>query len=595
MVTRKGEVIAARELALVWSDATLASARRARPGALAVSFGWREHLGDEAGVELGEEGLDYAVSYESYRLASDMAQRWHTVDGRAFLMWDGVPVGAAAQADLFAFFEPWLRLNAVLEHILATRRPDKIFFVHDGSDRPAFLATTLGARGVPFEALGGGGAARLRGRIGLAVRRRLWPAMFAAARRKAYRGAGPAKREHVVPGVGETVFWGQFGRFELDVCEGFRRAYGEDVPYVAATMVATRAAARAGVACESLLERRPPLRRTARLLSSLRADYAALERAGMFEQFGLAPGLASFFRQNFPFRPRAYLATLAAFATATGSFLARRRPKLVVHMSDVHMTGRLVAALAARDGVPALVIQNHITGGPTFGYLPLSSSVMAAWGNVSRDWMVAGGASPDRVAVVGSPYAAVVGPRMRQTDARGDERRAVVLATNNYDPDVNRVLSLACAAYAKERAVPLVFRPHPSESEEPYRAVIRSAAVPDAEVARDAPLAEVLAGAAAVVASHSGVGVDAVLAGVPLVHVNLAPALEDYIPYVAYGAALGVRDVAELPAALDDARASPPGRFDAGREAFARAYLGSDAGDPFENVAALARGLESGR
>jgi hypothetical protein len=544
---------------------------------------------------LGEESLDVAVSYDSYRLASDMAQRWHTIDGRAFLVWDGVPVGAAAQADLLAFFEPWLRLNAVLDHILITRRPGKVLFVDDGSTRPSFLAATLAARGVPFEALGASRAARLRSRVGLAVRRRLWPAMFAAARRKAYRGAAPAKSERAAPGAGGTVFWGQFGRFELDVYEGFRRAYGEDVPYVAATMVATRTAAQAGVACGSLLERRPPLGRTARLLRSLRADYAALERAGMFEQFGLAPGLARFFRQNFPFRPAAYLAALAGFATATERFLARRRPKLVVHMSDVHMTGRLVAALAARDGIPALVIQNHITGGPTFGYLPLSSSKMAAWGRVSRDWMVAGGAPPERVAVVGSPYAAAVAPHLSAAAMPENERDALVLATNNYDPDVNRVLALACAAYAKERELPLVFRPHPSESEAPYRAVIKKAALPDADVARDVPLDEVLARAAAVVASHSGVGVDAVLARVPLVHVNLAPGLEDYIPYVAYGAALGVRDVAGLPAALDEARASPPGRFDAGREAFAREYLGSDAGDPFENIAALARELEGAR
>ncbi|HUV86605.1 MAG TPA: hypothetical protein VMX79_05780 [bacterium] len=591
MVARKGEVIGAGEIALVWSDATLARARRELPATPKVSFGWREYLGDEADVALGEDGLDYAVAYESYRLASDMTQRWYVAGGRAFLEWDGVPVGAAAQADLFSFFEPWLRLSAVLDHILATHRPAKVIFIDDGSPRSSFLAATLAARGVPYESPGGRRGARLGRRVGLAVRR-LWPAMFLAARRKAYRGLQPGRLERRMTRPGAVVFWGQFGRFELDVYEEFRRAYGGDVPYVAATMAAARAAGRAGIICDTLLEGLPPLRRTGRLLRALSSDYAALERRGMFEEFGLAPGLAAFFREHFPFRPGAYLSTLASFATATERFLARWRPALVVHLSDVHMTGRLVAALAARDGVPALVVQNHITGGPTFGYLPLSSTKMAVWGQVSYDWMVEGGAPPEKLAVVGSPYAAVAARRSESIEVGEDERRAVVVATNNYDADVNRVLALAGAAYAKERGVPLVFRPHPAESEAPYRAVIRNKRLADAAVVRDAPLSEVLARAAVVVASHSGIGVDAVAAGVPLVHVNLLAGVPDYIPYVEYGAAVGVRDARDLPAALDDVLASPPGRFDAGREAFARAYLGSEAGDPFVNIAALARELE---
>lgn len=580
---------------MVWSDATLARARRERPGTPKVSFGWREYLGDEADVALGEDGLDYAVAYESYRLASDMTQRWYVAGGRSFLEWDGVPVAAAAQADLFSFFEPWLRLSAVLEHILATRRSAKVIFFDDGSTRPSFLAVTLAARGVPYESVGGGRGVRLGRRVGLAVRRRLCPAMFLAARRKAYRGRPPGRLERRMKRPGAVVFWGQLGRFEVDVYEEFRRAYGGDVPYVAATMAAARGAGRYGIVCDSLLDRVAPIRGTARLLRRLSADYAALERRGMFEEFGLAPGLAAFFREHFPFRPGAYLSTLAAFAAATERFLARWRPALVVHVSDVHMTGRLVAALAARDGVPALVIQNHITGGPTFGYLPLSSTKMAVWGPVSYDWMVEGGAPPEKLAVVGSPYAAVAARSLESVVVEKKERRAVVVATNNYDPDVNRVLALACAAYAKERGVPLVFRPHPAESEAPYRAVIRKTAPADAAVARDAPLAEVLAGAAVVVASHSGVGVDAVVAGVPLVHVNLLAGVPDYIPYVEYGAAVGVNDARELPAALDDVLASPPDRFDAGREAFARAYLGSEAGDPFANIAALARELEASK
>lgn len=571
----------------------MASVRRARPRGPVVSFGWREYLGDEADVALGEEGIDYRITYESYRLASDMAQSWFASDKEVFLRWEGVGVGAAAQTDVFNFFQPYLRLNFVLDHVLETYRPARVLLADDGSLCASFLGATLRGRGVPYESLGKARGAKFARRAGLAVRRRVWPAMFLAARRKARRGRGARRLSRRMTRPGAAVFWGQFGRFELDVYEGFCRAYGEEVPYVAATLAAARDAGRAGVVCDALVDRLPPLALSRRLLRSLTAEYRELERAGPFERFGLAPGLAAFFREHFPFRPEAYLVTLATFAAAVEKFLARWRPSLVVHLSDVHTTGRLVATLAARRGTPALVIQNHITGGPTFAYLPLSSTKMAAWGPVSRDWMVAGGAPPEKVAVAGSPYAAVVARRLSSTaPARPGPRRTLVVATNNYDPDQNRAVALACASYARERDLRLVFRPHPSEPHALYYAVIRKSGLADAAVAADAPLADVLREAAAVVTGHSGIGVDAVVGRVPLVHVNLMRDLPDYIPYVAYGAAAGVRDIAGLAAAVDGVLAAPPGHFDAGREAFARAYLGLDAGDPFENVAALARELE---
>ena len=121
---------------------------------------------------------------------------------------------------------------------------------------------------------------------------------------------------------------------------------------------------------------------------------------------------------------------------------------------------------------------------------------------------------------------------------------ALVVATNILDPDENRALAFACASYAGRRGRRLVFRPHPVEPDGLYRAVITRAGLSDAAVARDAPLEEVLADAAVVVMSQSGVGVDALAARVPFVYVNLAPDVPDYIPYVRYGAAAGVRDLA---------------------------------------------------
>jgi len=261
-------------------------------------------------------------------------------------------------------------------------------------------------------------------------------------------------------------------------------------------------------------------------------------------------------------------------------------------MSDAHITGRLVTLAARRYGVPTLAIQNHITGGPTFGYLPLTSTAFAAWGEVSRAWLVAGGAPPERIFVVGSPYVALTSGIYRR--APKEHRQDVVVATNNFDADQSRELAWAAAAYIRGRADRrLVFRPHPAEGEALYHNIIRRAGITNAVVAKDERLADVLARAGVVVTAHSGVGVDAVVAGIPLVHVNLMAGVADYIPYASFGAALPVRDLSGLGAAIDDALAEPA-HLAQGRAAFAAAYLGRAAGEPFTNIAGLIRNLVGG-
>ncbi|MGD8717192.1 MAG: hypothetical protein PVH29_00080 [Candidatus Zixiibacteriota bacterium] len=580
---------------MVWSDATLAALRRVRPGARVVSFGWDEYSGGWSDVALGEEGMDFAANHESYRVASALASSWYISGGKSYLTWDGVPLGAAAQIDLFRFFQLPLRLYFVLEHIIKRYEPSRVTFVRDGSARALFLARVLDGCGIRWDTVGRR-SVRGSGPTARAFRRYLWPAMFLAARRRARQGRAAVRKDLSITEPGGVVFWGQFDRLEFDVYEGFCRSYGREVPYFAGALAAARQAGAAGIKCSSIFDRMPPRGETRKLFRKLAADFKELERAGLFAGIELPPGLADYFRAKLPFRPGTWLVTIAMFATAVEAFLERWRPSLIVHMSDAHMAGRLVSTLAGRRGVPTLVIQNHITGGPTFGYLPLSSSRMAAWGDVSRDWMIAGGAPPEKVVVTGSPYAALAARKCNELNRPGKRKAgSLVLATNILSPDENRALARACASYSAQRGRRLVVRPHPVEADALYRAIISRAGLTDAVITKDTPLEEVLADAAVVVMSQSGVGVDAVAAGVPFIYVNLAPDVPDYIPYVRYGAAAGVRDLGRLERTIDDVLHAPPGSFDRGREAFGRAYLGTDAGDPFDNLADLARELEGER
>jgi len=571
----------------VWDEAGAAVVRKHDARLPLVSFGWHGYAGD-GDAALGEEGLDFGVGDKVLTLAAALAQRWHTVGGRGYLQWRGIPVGAAPTADLYDFFKPAVKLYYVWRHVVARYAPQEVVFVDDGSPAAALLPYLAAADRVGSWRLGAAAFARARRRLDLASRRFVWPMMFEAARRRGRAGGVAPRLDARMRRPGGAVFWGQLGSYDVDVYLALRERLGPDLPFFAATPAAARGGRRAGALCDTLYDARPPAGRVRAVFGALAVDYRALERAGLFDGFGLPPALVSYFRDRFVFRPDAYLISLAFTAAAVEAFLERWRPALVVHLSDVHLTGRLVSAMAARRGLRSLVIQNHITGGPTFGYLPLTSDLMATWGRVSRDWMVAGGAPRDRLVVVGSCYAALAAPLYRGR-AASPGRAKVVVATNSFDADHNRELALAAGAWARARPdFRLVFRPHPGEGEELYRAVIRKFGLAGAEVAARAPLADVLRDAAVVVTGHSGIGVDAVVAGVPMVHVNLMRGVADYIPYVAYGAALGLGELAWLGTAVAEAAASP-GWFQEGRRAFSREYLGDDRGDPFANLARLVR------
>jgi len=577
---------------LVWSEETLARARRGGAGDI-VTFGWPDGPGEEEGYARAETGMDYAAADVILGRAAELATTWFKRDGREYLRWEDAAVGAACAADLFAYFNAAVRWDVTLAHWYDRSRPGRVALVDDGSARAAVLRAALAGRGVPVRLLAGAGVTRARAALGVTLRRWGAPLMWPLALRR-MRTAGPPPRADVrVQGPGQAVFWGQFGGFELDVYRALAERWGGPLPYVAATVPAGQAARAAGLAVTSLFDALPPAGVARRAFRALRTEYRALARRGLFEGFGLGPGVAAALRADFPFRPGAYLNALAWRAAAVATFLERSWPALIIHMGDAHVTGRLVTTLARRRHIPALVLQHHITGGPTFGYLPLTSSVMAAWGPVSRDWFVAGGAPASRVVVVGSTYAALAA-RPPERAAPG-ARRDLVVATNNFDAEHNRAVAAAAAAYARAPGAELrlVFRPHPQEAAGFYRALLKGRGPADAVVApaRERPLAEVLRTAAVVVAGHSGVGVDAVLAGVPLVHVNLMAGIPDYIPYVEYGAAVAASRLDELGKAVAAARALPSARWEAGRRAFAAAYLGSGAGEPFANAVALAQEL----
>ena len=93
---------------------------------------------------------------------------------------------------------------------------------------------------------------------------------------------------------------------------------------------------------------------------------------------------------------------LAVERRAIEQVLATVRPSVVVVASDQHRIGRLAATI--RGMAPwRLVVLQHGLPQDTIGFLPVVADTIATWSELSRDWFIARGTGPGRLAVTGKP------------------------------------------------------------------------------------------------------------------------------------------------------------------------------------------------
>uniref|UniRef100_UPI0004DF6B81 Wzz/FepE/Etk N-terminal domain-containing protein n=1 Tax=Chloroflexus sp. MS-G TaxID=1521187 RepID=UPI0004DF6B81 len=82
--------------------------------------------------------------------------------------------------------------------------------------------------------------------------------------------------------------------------------------------------------------------------------------------------------------------------------LIERKVKSLLLASDAHHGERLFTLVANQLGIPSLVVQHGATL-DDFGYVPLYATRFAAWGEISKQWLIARGVSPERIVITGSP------------------------------------------------------------------------------------------------------------------------------------------------------------------------------------------------
>jgi len=274
------------------------------------------------------------------------------------------------------------------------------------------------------------------------------------------------------------------------------------------------------------------------------------------------------------------------------SHFRRLRPDRLVVDEDATPMARAAVAAARRWGAVSLVVQHGVPA-TQFGFAPLAADYFLAWGESSRDQLEAWEVPGERIVVTGSPcHGGKKGsgtfcakhpkglsskrflPPFSSRKRSPTPDTVLLLATvppRDERPDYVKLhmtgqsyramIEMALGAVSKLPAARLVVKLHPRSPEDPVvRGVLREYPRLEVKTIRRATLAKCLRGVDCVLSCMSSAGIEATLAGVPVIQL-LPPRAGDVLPHDAWGMLGSARSEEELGRLLGEAleaRADPP-------------------------------------
>jgi hypothetical protein len=191
----------------------------------------------------------------------------------------------------------------------------------------------------------------------------------------------------------------------------------------------------------------------------------------------------------------------------------------------------------------ALCSAAHLLGIPTFSMLhglqpeacscqPVVADKVFCWGDESRRWFVGNGNDPARVLATGNPsfdrlFQRASSPQAleqtRQEHGLPLDRRVVLFGSNPIPFEQNSLILAALLEAARAQDFLVLHKPHPAEPLEPYRRAFEDprhlVLVPASQMKPD----EAIVASNAVVVYHSTLGLEALLAGRPLLVADFLP------------------------------------------------------------------------
>jgi CDP-glycerol glycerophosphotransferase (TagB/SpsB family) len=288
---------------------------------------------------------------------------------------------------------------------------------------------------------------------------------------------------------------------------------------------------------------------------------------------------------------------------------------MIVVAYDVVEFEKTLVTVGNRKGVPSLVVQHGISGHP-IGFLPLAASKIAAWGRITRDWLVKEGVDGDRVVITGSPrydrYLLSDENRVKEKEKICRElhldlqKKIIVFATDiagektsfaNLHVSLKEMETYFHVLIKALRAFPeaqLVIKFHPGiRNEDVQRELIQRIGGDNVVAIKNIDMKALLNSSDILIALWSTVGLEAMILDKPVITMDLT---DRVVPHHAYkrlyaksGAAIGVYNEEDLVPAIRDALYNEEvrKRLAEARNKFVYEYVYKQDGKPSKRVADL--------
>lgn len=262
--------------------------------------------------------------------------------------------------------------------------------------------------------------------------------------------------------------------------------------------------------------------------------------------------------------------------------IERARPSLVLAANPYTVDGRAAWRLGAARGVPTAAVEH----GTVFVNDPIwdecGVDVFCAWGEPSRQSLMACGLKDERIAVVGAAY---LDAFVAAFEAGADEKPSILVATSGPGDLVSHEQHAAFIEmlYEASVAVPevrFVVKLHRKDRPELYAAAAARHPGGQIEIVRHGPLGDIfkfLRGARAMITIASAAALEAMVVRVPVITVQVSTSASTRVEFIERGCTRHVKSAAAL---AKEIKAAFKGTRDPATEAAAHTY----AGEHFANL-----------
>jgi len=248
---------------------------------------------------------------------------------------------------------------------------------------------------------------------------------------------------------------------------------------------------------------------------------------------------------------RMYDTVQRAYVEDVASALDVLQPRLLVVGNDRWWVGQAAVRLAQARGITTVALQDGVMFAMPRAYWLLADCALVNGGHM-RDALVTHGAAPERVQVVGQPRYDAYRRTPPEATARRMARERLGLRSDGKlylvaaQPDQSSAFAASVVDALLEAAdADVLLRPHPSMPAAPLVDLVRARATARLRLDPGMPLEELLPLIDLLVIQNSTLGIEAALAGVPVIACNLT-GLPDLVPYGALGLATAVTSLEEL-------------------------------------------------